>query len=127
MAKILVVDDDRQVREMIKLTLERDGLQVVEAEDGLQAMEKYRADEFDLVITDIVMPGKEGIETIMEMKGLNPEARIIAISGGGRINPEDYLGWARRFGVAQTFTKPVDRSELLATVHQLVSAEVTSG
>jgi len=127
MAKILVVDDDRQVREMIKLTLERDGFEVVEAEDGIQAMELFRAQEFDLVITDIVMPGKEGIETIMEMKGFDSEARIIAISGGGRINPEDYLSWARRFGVTQTFTKPVDRAELLAAVHQLLPAAVDAG
>ena len=124
MPRILVIDDDQQVRTMIKLTLERDGYDVTEAGDGSEAVEIYRQHEFDLVITDIVMPGKEGIETIMEMKACDPEARIIAISGGGRINPEDYLSWARRFGVARTFTKPVDRTELLGAVRELVGVEV---
>lgn len=127
MAKILVIDDDRQVRQMIMLTLQRDGFTVFEAEDGNQAMEMYRRERFDLVITDIVMPGKEGIETIMEMKGVDPDASIIAISGGGRINPEDYLTWARRFGVDRTFTKPVDRAELLAAVHELLPEGAQKG
>ena len=121
MAKILVIDDDQQVRGMIKLTLERDGFEVVEAGDGNEAIEVYCREEFDLVITDIVMPGKEGIETIMELLGINPQAKIIAISGGGRINPEDYLKWARRFGVTHTFTKPVERTKLLAAIDELLS------
>ena len=121
MSRILVVDDDQQVREMIKLTLERDGYEVVEAGDGNEAIDVYCREEFDLVITDIVMPGKEGIETIMELRGINPKAKIIAISGGGRINPEDYLKWARRFGVTKTFTKPVDRDKLLEAVGNLLS------
>lgn len=123
MAKILVVDDDEQVRAMIKLTLEKAGFTVAEAQDGNEAVALYANEDCDLVITDIVMPGKEGIETIMELKGINPEARIIAISGGGRINPEDYLKWARRFGVTKTFTKPVDRARLLEAVAELLPEE----
>ena len=123
MPRILVVDDDQQVRTMIKLTLERDGYGVTEASDGSEAVKIYQQETFDLVITDIVMPGKEGIETIMELRGLNPGAQIIAISGGGRISPEDYLTWAQRFGVARTFTKPVDRTQLLEAVAELIPEE----
>lgn len=121
MSRILLVDDDAQVRKMLKITLERAGYQVVEAADGVEAVQAYDKETIDLVITDIVMPEKEGIETIMELKTVNPAVRIIAISGGGRINPEDYLKWAQRFGVANTFTKPVDREELLASVRDLMT------
>ena len=121
MSRILLVDDDAQVRKMLRITMERAGYEVVEAEDGSEAVRVYDPATIDLVITDIVMPEKEGIETIMELKTINPAVRIIAISGGGRINPEDYLKWAQRFGVANTFTKPVDRGELLASVNGLLS------
>ena len=123
MARILLVDDDRQIRDMLKLTLERSGHEVVEAENGFQAVEKYDPQAIDLVITDIVMPEKEGIETIMDLRNLNPVVRIIAISGGGRINPDDYLSWARRLGVNYTFTKPVKRDELLEAIDQLMGSE----
>ncbi|MCP4291248.1 MAG: response regulator [bacterium] len=123
MARILLVDDDRQIRDMLKMTLERGGHEVVEAEDGVQAIEKYEPTQMDLVITDIVMPEKEGIETIMELRGIDPEVKIIAISGGGRINPSDYLNWARRFGVKHTFTKPVERNALLQAIEELLGQE----
>lgn len=124
MAKILLVDDDAQVRKMLKLTLEREGYEIVEAADGNEAVQVYDPETIGLVITDIVMPEKEGIETIMELKAINPQVSVIAISGGGRISPEDYLKWARRFGVANTFTKPVDREELLATVEKIIPVGV---
>jgi len=123
MSRILLVDDDCQVRSMLKLTLERAGHEVTEAEDGNQAVRKYNAETIDLVITDIVMPEKEGIETIMELRSMNGQVKIIAISGGGRINPDDYLNWARRFGVRHTFTKPVDRDQLLEAIDELLGLE----
>jgi len=125
MARILLVDDDLQIRDMLKLTLERDGHVVSEAENGVQAVQRYTPGEIDLVITDIVMPEKEGIETIMELRSLDPLVKIIAISGGGRINPDDYLNWARRFGVRYTFTKPVDRQELRQAIEDLLATEKT--
>lgn len=123
MYKILLADDDHQVRSMLKLTLEREGYEVIEAEDGAQAVRMYLSHAIDLVVTDIVMPEKEGIETIMELRSINPVVKIIAISGGGRINPDDYLNWARRFGVGHTFTKPVDRKQLLAAISELLGTE----
>lgn len=125
MGKILVVDDDQQVRVMLRRTLERQGYSVLVADDGLQAVEMFQPGEVSLVITDIVMPEKEGIETIMDLQAKDPHVNIIAISGGGRINPEDYLNWVRRFGVEYTFTKPVDKEELLAAVAKLMTAPVS--
>ncbi len=123
MARVLLVDDDLQIRDMLKLTLQRDGHEVTEAENGIQAVQRYESGVTDLVITDIVMPEKEGIETIMELRSLDPLVKIIAISGGGRINPDDYLNWARRFGVRYTFTKPVDREELRQAIEELMATE----
>ncbi len=123
MSRILLADDDHQVRSMLKLTLERAGHEIVEAEDGAQAVQRFSSSSIDLVITDIVMPEKEGIETIMELRSINPQVKIIAISGGGRINPDDYLSWARRFGVLHTFTKPVDRHQLLNAINELMGTE----
>lgn len=124
MSRILVVDDDEQIRNMLRITLERAEYEVVEACDGCEAATAYREQQIDLVITDIVMPEKEGIELIMELKGIAPDVRIIAISGGGRINPEDYLKWARRFGVTHTFSKPVNREKLLDAVADLLAPQV---
>lgn len=125
MSKIMIVDDDLQIREMLRITLERQGYEVVEAANGVEAVRVYKDQDVDVVITDIVMPEKEGIELIMELKGIDPDVNIIAISGGGRINPEDYLKWARRFGVGQTFSKPVDRQKLLEAVASLLGENVS--
>ncbi len=125
MATILLVDDDDQVRTMLKIVFEREGYDVVEAANGVEATELYDAANIDLVVTDIVMPEKEGLETIREIRQVNPEARIIAISGGGRIKPEDYLDWANRIGVDQTFTKPVRRAEILEAVSGLLDGAVS--
>jgi CheY-like chemotaxis protein len=123
MSRILVVDDDDQIRSMLRLTLEREGFEVWEAGDGNQALSRYDAEPADVVIMDIVMPEKEGIETIMDLRRRYGDVKIIAISGGGRVNPEDYLRWARTFGVRHTFTKPVDRTQLLAAVNELLAGE----
>jgi len=88
MARILVIDDDIQILEMLGQTLEREGYEVVDALDGKEGMRLYREAPTDLVITDIVMPEKEGVETIMELKRDFPDVKIIAMSGGGQINSE---------------------------------------
>ncbi|MBM4131886.1 response regulator [bacterium] len=122
MPRILVVDDEEQIRRILRMTLERAGHEVDTAADGNAAVATYDPARHDLVITDIVMPEKEGIETIQELHQVNADVKIIAISGGGRISPEEYLDWARRFGVHRTFTKPIDRDELLATIAELTGA-----
>jgi len=123
MTRILIVDDDEQVRSMLRLTLERAGFDVAEAADGLEAVRAHRRAPADLVITDIVMPEMEGIETIRELRRERPDLPIIAISGGGQIAPEGYLQVAGKIGAARTFTKPVDRGELLAAVRELAAGE----
>jgi CheY-like chemotaxis protein len=120
MASILVVEDDPQVRAMLRLTLERLGHEVDEAPNGAVACEKFREHPFDLTITDIVMPKKEGIGTIIELRRERPDAKIIAISGGARGGPDIYLDTAEKFGAARTFTKPVDPKKLLKAVEELL-------
>jgi CheY-like chemotaxis protein len=125
MPRILVVDDEEQIRRILRLTLERAGHEVDTAADGNEAVAKFDPERHDLVITDIVMPEKEGIETIQELRQVSAGVKIIAISGGGRISPEEYLDWARRFGVHRTFTKPIDRDDLLRTVAELTGMPTT--
>ena len=118
--RILVVDDDVQVLALMQAILEREGYQVDAVSDGNQAVQVFDPARHVLVITDIVMPEKEGIETILELRARKPDLAVIAISGGGRIGPHDYLAWVRRCGVRYTFTKPVRREDLLKAVAELV-------
>lgn len=120
MAKILLVDDDLQFQQMLKQYLERSGLEVVTAENGAEAIKIFEKNRFDLVITDIIMPEKEGVETIIELKKEQPDLKIIAISGGGKIDATDYLAYAERFGANCTFSKPIDRDHFIAKVKELL-------
>ena len=118
MAHILLIDDDDQIRAMLQQMLEREGHKVVSAADGKQGIKLFREQAADLIITDIIMPEKEGLETIMELRRDFPEVRIIAISGGGRMKPEEYLHLAERCGACRTLTKPFRRNELLDAVRE---------
>jgi len=121
MAKILIIDDDNQFRKMLRQTLEKAGYTVSEADNGNKGIDSFRQAPTDLVITDIVMPDKEGIETIMEIRRMAPSIKIIAISGGGRIRADSYLDLARKLGATKTFSKPVDRKKLLETIDKVLS------
>jgi len=96
MSRILIIDDDAQILKMLRQILEREKYHVTEASNGKEGLRLYRENPADLVITDIIMPEKEGIEIIIELKRDYPDVKIIAISGGGRINPEDYLDIAKK-------------------------------
>jgi DNA-binding response OmpR family regulator len=120
MARILVVDDDIQILEMLRQTLEREGYEVIGSPDGKEGLRLYREAPTDLIITDLIMPEKEGIEMIMELRRDFPDVKIIAISGGGRVGPENYLSIAKQLGAMHTFTKPVGREELLGVVRELL-------
>ena len=122
MAKILVIDDDDTVRLSLRLALEDADHQVEEAGDGLEGLNRFQANPADLVITDIFMPEKEGLETIDEIKRLSPATKIIAISGGGRMDPQDYLETARQLGADQALFKPFDIAQLVAVVADLLTA-----
>lgn len=120
MKRILVIDDDVQMREMLRQMLEREGYNVRDASDGKVAMRLFAEEPADLVITDIIMPEKEGIEVIREFRRDFPEVKIIAISGGGYVGPQTYLKIAKGMGAMRTFAKPVGRGELLDAVHDLI-------
>ena len=120
MARILVIDDDEQIRTMLYIFLQKEGYEVECAADGKIAIELFNHAPFNLVITDIVMPEKEGLETIMDLKHIHPDVNIIAISGDGRINPGHYLDGARALGAAFTFTKPVKLDRLVSAVRTLL-------
>ncbi len=120
MARILVIDDDDAIRFSLKLALEDADHQVEDAANGVEGMTRFRTNPADLVITDIFMPEKEGLETIDEIKRSYPQTKIIAMSGGGRMNPEDYLEIAKRVGADRSLFKPFDIQLLVATVDDLL-------
>jgi DNA-binding response OmpR family regulator len=116
MYKVLVIDDDAMVRASIVHILEDGGYAVLTAKDGIRGMVAFRSEHPDLVITDIVMPDQEGIQTINEMRRERPDAKIIAISGGGLLGNTDFLKFARVLGATDTIAKPFDPNELLIIV-----------
>ena len=120
MKRILVIDDDDQVRSLLRDMLELAGYQVVDAPNGKAGARLYRQSPTDLVITDIFMPEKEGLETIRELRQDFPEVKIIAISGGGRMGDFAYLPAAEKFGALRTFVKPFDLHQLLSAVRELL-------
>jgi CheY-like chemotaxis protein len=116
MPTILLVDDNDQYRTMLNAVLTFAGYEVSEARNGKEALRIYHEWPADLVITDLVMPEKEGLELIRELRGQYPEARIIAISGGGRLNPVDYLELATEFGARKVLPKPFTNHQLIEAV-----------
>jgi DNA-binding response OmpR family regulator len=121
MARILIIDDDIQLLEMLKELFEINGYEVLQASDGKKGTKLFREKGADIVLTDLIMPEKEGIETIMELHRSNPELKIIAMSGGGRSGLNDHLIAAEGLGAARTFEKPIDIEELLKAVQELLA------
>ncbi len=126
MATILVVDDDDLFRSMLRRTLERRGHSVIEAAEGRAALRTLDEARVDLVITDIVMPDMEGIETIQALRRTHPHLRIIAISGGGRIRAENYLEIATAFGAFRVFSKPFDNQDLFRAIDEALATPASS-
>lgn len=122
MARILVIDDEELVRFTLKKALEKAGHEVVEAANGNDGIEVYKQSPVDLVITDIIMPQKEGVETIVELRRDHPDVKIIAISGGGRTGTTDYLELAKEFGARHVLKKPFGRQELLDAVQETLDS-----
>lgn len=120
MARLLLIDDDDQIRAFLRQMLEREGYEVMTASDGKEGIRLYREQPADLVITDIIMPEKEGIETIRELKRDFQDVKIITISGGGKLAPELYLNLSKQLGALRTITKPFDRKKLLVEIRQIL-------
>lgn len=116
--RILVIDDDEMLRGMLVQTLERAGYQVIEAPHGEAGLKLFRADPADLVITDLIMPEKEGVETMLELRRDYPHLPIIVVSGGSRASGRDYLPIARQLGVRCALAKPFSRQEILDAIRE---------
>jgi len=118
--RILVIDDDEQMRDLLHKAMNWAGFEVMAAENGRLGQELFEELPADLIITDLIMPEQEGLETIRIMKQNYPAVKIIAISGGGRIGPEAYLPAAMELGADRVFSKPFDVKELVTTVQELL-------
>lgn len=123
MKRILVVDDEEQIRIMLSQLLEREGYEVHGAENGKEGLELLQRQAFDLVITDMVMPEKDGLKFIMEVMRDWPELKIIAISGGGIIKADRYLAMAGYLGDIPTMEKPFKLDALLELVKKHLDSE----
>ena len=121
MSTILLVEDDTDLRKMLRKVLERESFRVLEAGTGLEAMQILNLHTPNLVVTDIIMPDQDGIGTINRLKKSHPDIKIIAISGGGRMLSEDYLGIAKMLGAHHTFNKPFDTKLFVKKVHELIN------
>jgi DNA-binding response OmpR family regulator len=119
--QILVIDDDAAIRLTIETILTSSGYGVVCAADGKEGVRLFRDLRPDLVITDVIMPVQEGIETILVLRQEQPDAKIIAMSGGGRIASSNLLGMARGFGADHILAKPFDLEGLIAVVQLALS------
>ncbi len=122
MTRILVIDDDDRFRSMLEQMLTKAGYEVATAANGHAGLQLQRAAPAALVITDLIMPEKEGMETIMELRRSFPAVRIIAISGGGRHGTQDFLPVAAKLGAARTLAKPFTRDELLEAVRAALAS-----
>jgi len=121
MSRILLIEDDQPLRRALRIALEKSGHLVVDAADGRKGLSAFKAQPAELVITDLIMPEMEGIETICALKKLNPALPIIAMTGGGRTVADDYLHIAQLCGATQVFAKPLEPDTLCAAVATLLA------
>ena len=132
MARILVIDDETDVRITVREILERAGFDVDTAGDGREGLDKMRETRADLVVTDVIMPGIDGVGVMNQVRAEFPDTPVIVISGGGNIAPYEYepsaiktgayLASAALAGADATLTKPFDRKTLLDTVQRLLDS-----
>ena len=120
MPQILLIYDDPTLRRALRIALERSGHQVAEAANGREGLAAFAAQPADLVVTDIIMPDVEGIETIRKLRRQSQMVPIIAISGGGRGSAEDYLLYAKVLGATRVFEKPFDIDTMRSAVASLL-------
>lgn len=119
--RILLIEDDESLRALLRQVLAIEHYEVVPAADGREAMALAASQPFDLVITDLIMPHKEGIETIMELRRRHPGTRIIAMSGGGVGSGQDYLTMAGKLGASRLLAKPFGLDVFSAAVREVLS------
>jgi len=122
MSSVLVIDDDPVICQVMRRVLERRGYDVATAPDGQSGLGRFAQLQPDLVIVDILMPGKEGIATILELRETNPDARILAMTGGGSFNSGEVLRIAELVGADNSLEKPFRPAELVASVKRCLAA-----
>jgi CheY-like chemotaxis protein len=120
MARILLIDDDRPLRTVLAEALSLAGHEVFQAEDGRQGVEIFRVARPDVVVTDLIMPGQEGIETIVQLRQEFPDLPIIAISGGAS-HSKLYLDMAKRLGARRIIPKPFSADQLLGAITEALA------
>jgi len=120
MARILVVDDDYVFRAALRVILEAAGYTVLDAADGEAGLRVYREQGADLVLVDLFMPERDGLEVIQALRAMIPQPKTIAMSGGGRIGARDMLTAAAALGAARTLRKPFESRDLLAAIRELL-------
>lgn len=123
MQRILIMEDDEQIQLMLKGALEDEGYEVRVTSNGKEGLQCWHKEPFDLVITDLVMPEKEGLETIQELRRESPTTKIIAMSGGLRNNGIDILDMAKKLGANRILGKPVSLPEFLKSVEEMLEPE----
>jgi CheY-like chemotaxis protein len=121
-ARILIADDEDTLRKVVLMTLEQDGYSAIGARNGKESVALVRQEHIDLAIVDLIMPEKEGLETIVELRRIQPAIKIIAISGGGHGDPKDYLRMASQLGAVRTLPKPFSREQLLGAVTEVLGS-----
>lgn len=117
---ILIADDDADVRRILRYALQDEGYRISDAHNGKVALAKFREDPADLVILDLVMPEKEGLETLGELREISPEVKVLVISGGVK-DRHSYLDIAGHLGADQTMPKPLDLKQVLVSVAELLA------
>ena len=122
MANILVVDDETAIRTLLKISLEKEGHKVWEADSGITADELLNTQAIDLMITDIIMPGLGGVDLIRDSRSGHPDLKVIAISGQGRVKAEILLKMAEDVGAITTFAKPFEMRALVEEIEKLLSS-----
>lgn len=120
MKRILIIDDEPHILLMLKKMLERAGYEVDLASNGSEGLRLFESIQSGLVITDIIMPEKEGLETIREMRRMNKDVKIIAMSGGGKISADNYLETAKIFGASRLVEKPFSQKLMISYVEELL-------
>lgn len=123
MPGVLIVEDDKELREMIRVSLTRRKHTVIEAINGKEAIIHFKPSLTDLVVTDLIMPEEDGLKVIMKLKELKPSLKIIAISGGGKAGPGSYLNLAKALGADAIYSKPFSLNELISKIEELLTSE----
>jgi YesN/AraC family two-component response regulator len=119
MTKILVVDDQEYVTDGLKIIFELKGYEIITAKNGNEAIQLFNTEKPDILITDIFMPEKDGLETIMQIKLDSPDVKIITMSGGVPLGQEFFLDVSKKLGAQYTFEKPLDMDRLIEAVEEL--------